>query len=108
MQRKGWSLANADSALLLRELLDMSSDPLSLPRVDPGTKQLLAGGDGLGLWTQLAANIGKTDDIEESFADRMLRQWVREHLTLYGQNRWNASGFDESGATKNPQVVAGT
>jgi len=67
-----------------------------LPRIDPSTERLLAGGDGLGTWERLAANIGRKDDAEGDFADRMLREWIYEYLTEAGHDRMSSPGVNIS------------
>jgi hypothetical protein len=80
-------MAAADSSVLLDELLTQASDPLALPRLtdDEG---LAEGGDGIGTWTRLMHNIGRSEEVREQaesrnwvFDDSMLREWVRQKLT---------------------------
>eukprot|EP00747_Dinoflagellata_sp_TGD_P084966 gnl/TRDRNA2_/TRDRNA2_162726_c0_seq2.p1 gnl/TRDRNA2_/TRDRNA2_162726_c0~~gnl/TRDRNA2_/TRDRNA2_162726_c0_seq2.p1 ORF type:complete len:765 (-),score=82.53 gnl/TRDRNA2_/TRDRNA2_162726_c0_seq2:124-2418(-) len=88
LERQSWYLAAADGTLVVDELLSQASDPSSLPRVDADAGGLLlTGGDGLRTWERLAKNIGKQVDTKEDFADTMLREWVRDYLTVEGQ-RW--------------------
>eukprot|EP00746_Dinoflagellata_sp_MGD_P161375 gnl/MRDRNA2_/MRDRNA2_88488_c0_seq1.p1 gnl/MRDRNA2_/MRDRNA2_88488_c0~~gnl/MRDRNA2_/MRDRNA2_88488_c0_seq1.p1 ORF type:complete len:674 (+),score=116.13 gnl/MRDRNA2_/MRDRNA2_88488_c0_seq1:156-2024(+) len=86
LERGSWYSAAADSAVLLDELLTLAASPRSLPSVE-AAGLLSEGGDGLGTWERLAANIGRKENAERDFADRMLRQWVLSHLTLEGQKR---------------------
>eukprot|EP00747_Dinoflagellata_sp_TGD_P093773 gnl/TRDRNA2_/TRDRNA2_165877_c2_seq1.p1 gnl/TRDRNA2_/TRDRNA2_165877_c2~~gnl/TRDRNA2_/TRDRNA2_165877_c2_seq1.p1 ORF type:complete len:736 (-),score=118.22 gnl/TRDRNA2_/TRDRNA2_165877_c2_seq1:80-2287(-) len=79
LDQETWYLAAADSGLLLSELLTQARDPSSFPRVD-SEAALMKGGDGIATWERLITNIGRTITAD-GFADRMLREWVREYLT---------------------------
>lgn len=91
IERQSWYLAAEDAPSLLGELLPPAGDPLSLPRIDADTGQLMPGGDGLKMWNRLAGTVGLELDtdpefamqdefFESDFADRALRQWVQVHL----------------------------
>eukprot|EP00747_Dinoflagellata_sp_TGD_P093774 gnl/TRDRNA2_/TRDRNA2_165877_c2_seq2.p1 gnl/TRDRNA2_/TRDRNA2_165877_c2~~gnl/TRDRNA2_/TRDRNA2_165877_c2_seq2.p1 ORF type:complete len:747 (-),score=107.35 gnl/TRDRNA2_/TRDRNA2_165877_c2_seq2:138-2378(-) len=85
LDQETWYLAAADSGLLLSELLTQARDPSSFPRVD-SEAALMKGGDGIATWERLITNIGRTITAD-GFADRMLREWVREYLTEEGK-KW--------------------
>lgn len=85
LERKSWYLASADSTVLLDELIALSNDPLTIPRIDPDSGELLEGGDGLETWERVAAKIGRASgpDAPQTLMDRMLREWVRANLVPF-------------------------
>ena len=78
LERDSWFLAAADSATLLRELLNQGT---ALP--SPSNTAEPVAGDGLLTWETLMQSIGRSQEVERTrgnFDDRMLREWVQQKL----------------------------
>ena len=96
VDRSSWYPAAADSSVVLGEMLGQARNVDNWPRhvyapegeAERGSLGLAAGGDGIAAWERLMAAIGREPSTIASprgeegatFADDMLREWVRVRL----------------------------